>query len=355
MKENGKLIHLEEDFLDELASVWHVKQSRGLTREESNELLQLIQKHPRLATKLKEFDEQLEMFKQLPQSFVDEMMEQKSSFWTPRNIGWAASLAAVLVLGIFGVFQFTTKPDILEEVSPIMYASVDVPFTRALEDHSIVRLNKGAKLEVDYSDSRRLVRLLDGEAHFSVQKNPNRPFVVLVDGIEVEAVGTAFNVKRGDQINIIVTEGVVRVLPQYSVPHTALHPEAVEEVVVPPTPNFVSKGEVAEITKATELQDVFSIQVFQATTEAVQEELSWQESLLTLDGKTLSDIAESFEQRTGYYMVIVDPMIRDLEIGGRFPSDDVYSFLRILQTGYGIPWEEVDDRIIWVGQKPDLR
>jgi transmembrane sensor len=57
-----------------------------------------------------------------------------------------------------------------------------------------------------------------GEAHFFVEKDPQRPFVVNAAGIDVRAVGTAFNVRIDPAaVEVLVTEGRVRVDP--AVPH----------------------------------------------------------------------------------------------------------------------------------------
>src|SRR5690606_28492859 len=50
------------------------------------------------------------------------------------------------------------------------------------------------------------------EALFDVAKDPSRPFIVSVNGAEVRAVGTAFNIRlRADVVELTVTEGVAAV------------------------------------------------------------------------------------------------------------------------------------------------
>ena len=53
---------------------------------------------------------------------------------------------------------------------------------RTLADGSVVELNKGAEIAVDFSGAERHIRLLRGEAHFTVEPDPSRPFVVSVAG-----------------------------------------------------------------------------------------------------------------------------------------------------------------------------
>ncbi|MBI4626652.1 MAG: FecR domain-containing protein [Verrucomicrobia bacterium] len=54
--------------------------------------------------------------------------------------------------------------------------------------------------------------LARGKAHFTVAKNPSRPFVVSAGGGDVQAVGTVFNIRlRSEAIEVFVTEGKVQV------------------------------------------------------------------------------------------------------------------------------------------------
>jgi transmembrane sensor len=56
------------------------------------------------------------------------------------------------------------------------------------------------------------VDLAQGEAWFQVAKAPDRPFTVTAGRVRVQAVGTAFNVRRaGVGVDVVVTEGTVKV------------------------------------------------------------------------------------------------------------------------------------------------
>ncbi|MGH7956064.1 MAG: iron-containing alcohol dehydrogenase, partial [Opitutaceae bacterium] len=75
---------------------------------------------------------------------------------------------------------------------------------------SVVELNVDADILVDFSPVRRAVRLVRGEAHFTVATDAARPFVVSAGGVEVRAVGTGFAVHFAPQeIAVLVTEGQV--------------------------------------------------------------------------------------------------------------------------------------------------
>jgi transmembrane sensor len=84
----------------------------------------------------------------------------------------------------------------------------------SLADGSVVEMNTGSTLSVNFSKTQRLVRLDKGEAVFRVAKDSARPFVVTVGDREVRDLGTVYDVQRGDgQIFVTVTEGLVAVSP----------------------------------------------------------------------------------------------------------------------------------------------
>ena len=72
----------------------------------------------------------------------------------------------------------------------------DVP----LPDGSRIELDTATQVEVTYYRRRREVRLLDGQALFSVTADPARPFQVDVAPLRVTVVGTRFSVRHTPDI-----------------------------------------------------------------------------------------------------------------------------------------------------------
>ncbi|MBL4782901.1 MAG: FecR domain-containing protein [Porticoccaceae bacterium] len=84
-----------------------------------------------------------------------------------------------------------------------------------LSDGSVVTLSGDSQIAVTFSDQRRQVDLVQGQAFFSVVKDKSRPFFVDAGNASVRVVGTKFDVRRGPiAVNIAVLEGVVEVLQQ---------------------------------------------------------------------------------------------------------------------------------------------
>ena len=58
----------------------------------------------------------------------------------------------------------------------------------------MITLNTNSQIQVDYSEKQRNIRLLQGEAHFEVAKDRDKPFHVYAGNGRAQAVGTAFAV-----------------------------------------------------------------------------------------------------------------------------------------------------------------
>ena len=83
-----------------------------------------------------------------------------------------------------------------------------------LPDHSNVTLNQNSRLIFlkKMQGDKRLIKL-QGEGYFKVAKNPDKPFVIEVGKVNVEVLGTEFNLEenaRTGRVCIAVTEGKVR-------------------------------------------------------------------------------------------------------------------------------------------------
>jgi transmembrane sensor len=129
--------------------------------------------------------------------------------WMPPLAALAAGIAALALIPHWAA----------QRNAPIETASTGTFSTRTAEhkelllpDGSRVTLGARSKLAIELGARTRAVHLEEGEAFFSVRKDPTRPFVVhAMDGV-ITAVGTAFNVRAmADQISVAVREGVVRV------------------------------------------------------------------------------------------------------------------------------------------------
>src|SRR5690606_18639485 len=104
--------------------------------------------------------------------------------------------------------QFDAR--MLKSTNGVYITQVGEQRSVSLSDGSAILLNTNTQVRVDYRPDSRDVRLLQGEAEFTVAKDVERPFRVYAGNERVQAVGTAFTVYIQDnKIDVTVTEGQV--------------------------------------------------------------------------------------------------------------------------------------------------
>jgi len=191
-----------------------------------------------------------------------------------------------------------------------------------LEDGSHVTLDTGSRIEVAVRADERRIDLISGDAYFQVAKDPMRPFVVSVGRARVVAVGTQFYVERdGNGLIVLVTEGEIRLERPAKSP---------QEVVA---------GSEARV-------DSTELRMSHPTGMEVEEMLGWRNGYLLFRDTSLVEAVARFNRYTHRKMLIEDPSIAGIRIGGHFRLDDVQGFLWLLKSGFPINVDERVDRIV---------
>ncbi|HEU5080736.1 MAG TPA: FecR domain-containing protein [Opitutaceae bacterium] len=324
------------DKIETEAALWVVRIERGLTAAEQDDFLQWLTADPRHG---RELDRQSANWSRL-NGLADWRPEHSSQpnrdllapqpprhFWKRFNwtIGLAsAGLAAIICLGIFFYLQLKAPESFAS--APAEPAQIGKIERRTLDDGTIVELNRGAEVAVLYTARERKVRLEKGEAMFRVAKNPNRPFLVIVDDVQVRAVGTAFNVRRESRaVELIVTEGKVRV---------SSNAEAESRNADAETSPLVQAGEFALVPLKSALS---KISIAKISPAGVDEKLAWQSRLLDFTNARLSAVVEEFNRRNAPIRIVIDSAsLADTEVSASLRSDNIDSFIRLLEGGFGV-------------------
>jgi transmembrane sensor len=216
-------------------------------------------------------------------------------------------------------------------VSELRYVTTIDGYERvALEDGSLLELNSNSELSVHFTPAERQVRLVRGEAHFTIAKNPERPFSVQAGQVAVRAVGTAFNVRLADSsVEVLVTEGKVEVGQRSARPNKALTSNA-RDVSLDPPPVPLSAFERALITTTPGLFPLPPPVVEKVALESVRRALAWQEPRLVFVDTPLAEAVVQFNRRNQVQLVIEDEELGAIPIGGSFRPDNVDAFVRLL-------------------------
>ena len=207
-----------------------------------------------------------------------------------------------------------------------------------LSDGSVLDLNRGAHVVVQFTAAERRVLLVQGEAQFAVAKNPARPFVVRAGGVEVRAVGTAFNVKlAGPNLEVLVTEGTVHVSQQtVVVTPTSMAAGAAAGSAPSAAPVVLAALTAGQRTVISVATVIAPPVVVPASVPEIARLLDWQPRLLDFESTPLAEVVENFNRRNSLRLVLGDDGLRALPIVASIRSDNVEGFVRLLEGTMGV-------------------
>lgn len=255
-----------------------------------------------------------------------------------RRVAVAGAACLFLAVGA-GWWSGTLVPP--AAVPAVADAHVAAPERRALPDGSILELKPGAVVNVAYSPTERRVELARGEVHVSVAKNPARPFVVAVDGVEVRAVGTAFAVGRNiREVDVLVTEGRValtRPTPVESGAARGALPVEASSAVVAPEPVFLGLGDRTTVSLAAQATPAPGIET--TSPAEIARRLAWRIPRFEFAGASLARVVQMFNERGFARLEIEDRALDAVRISGVLRADNVEALLQLLASDHGIESE----------------
>jgi transmembrane sensor len=257
----------------------------------------------------------------------------------------SAAIAAVVIVSIAVGFFFLRSPSTSNDISPQLVYSTKVGEQKsiALADGSTVLMNTDSRIRVEYGTALREVHLLQGEAYFEVAHNRDRPFLVHAGTKIVRAVGTAFSVHvRERVVDVVVTEGAVEL-------SSVTNMNGRSSARTLNAPQVTKLAALTAGQSATFSQGVDSIQTIQAP--EVARSLSWREGVLSFSGEPLEQVVDEVSRYTPIKIVISDPAIRNISIGGYFKAGETDAMFEALETSFGVRVNHVNDRLVYLAAK----
>ncbi|WP_339516060.1 FecR family protein [Pseudomonas sp. RL_15y_Pfl2_60] len=185
-----------------------------------------------------------------------------------------------------------------------------------LDDGSLLNLNAGSSVDINFTASQRVLYLRQGELVVQVAPDPDRPFIVRSDQGSVRALGTRFLVHQEQQATrVLVLEHSVQLSLPNGVSQT-LH-----------------KGDAA-LLHARHIERLGSAEKHRA---------DWLQGQLSVIDEPLEAVIEALRSyRPG--LIRVDPEVRSIRVQGVYPLDDPERTLTALEetlpiriSHYG-PW-----------------
>jgi transmembrane sensor len=217
------------------------------------------------------------------------------------------ALAALASLASLGVVVTRPRPI---EIATRFGEMRRVPLT----DGSLASINTNSRVEVAMLRGHRRVAIEAGEVWFEVAHDKTRPFVVEAGDVRVEAVGTAFSVRRREHgADVLVTEGAVEA---WIVGHEADRRRISAGV----------KGFVADASPA--------IEIVRAPAD-IERALAWRRGELALNGESLEYAASELNRYNTRKLVIDGRALGREPLVGYFRTDQPENFGRAVATLLG--------------------
>ncbi len=241
--------------------------------------------------------------------------------------GIAASL--LLLMTVFTLYYFANN-------SVYYHTAYGETKTILLPDSSVVTLNANSSLHFteDWKASETREIWLEGEAFFEVRQislsgdnrsNMRLPFVVHSQNMDVEVLGTTFNVKdRESYSEVTLNTGKVSVTPK-------------------------QEQNTAPIAMLPGDQLLFSSIEHEWRIQQVNPEVptSWRNNELIFDEMKLEDIALILEETYGYKISIPQAEIRNYEFTGNIKTDEIEMLIPMLERSFGLNVDKNSNNIIF--------
>ncbi len=179
-----------------------------------------------------------------------------------------------------------------------------------LEDGTVVWLNAQSKLKYPskFSKKKRIVEI-EGEAFFDVAQKNNRPFIVNAHHVNLEVLGTQFNIHSYSELNyskMTLVEGSLKVTDNLNENNS---------VVLKPNEQVSYENGILSVSSISNTDN-----------------LLWREGIYSFDNEKLIDLIQKLELYYDIKIVVEDREIFDVKYTGKFRQrDGIDEILRILQ------------------------
>lgn len=239
----------------------------------------------------------------LPRPFVTEKRDGPS-----RLLAVAAFVVAIIAAG---------SAYVLSPVSEQTYST-------GLGGHKIISLADGSQIELNTDtilrakiDARqRKLWLVRGEAYFQVKHDAAHPFVVMMGPHRVTDLGTRFLIRRDkDRLEVALLEGHAL----FDTSDNNMKPASLD----------LRPGDHVTV-------DHGNVVLAKLSPEAQKNDLAWRRGLLVFDRTALADAAAEFNRYNREKIVIRDPAVAHMPIGGTFRADNINSFVGVAQDVLGL-------------------
>ena len=222
--------------------------------------------------------------------------------WSVRHYAGAAVAAASLCLAVLFVPAFFVRLEADYQTTTAESRTI------TLEDGSKVQLAAASALSTDFTNDRRNVTVLKGEAFFDVVPDKTRPFVVEAKNVTVQVLGTAFDVD--------LTDGVTQV---------ALAHGSVEASFRNAPPTRLVPGEMLIVDASGAIRK---------ETVSVEDIGGWRNGELYVVDATIGSVVEQIQRYHPAWLTMADKRLAEQRVTGFYDLRDPDRALEALVEPY---------------------
>lgn len=195
-----------------------------------------------------------------------------------------------------------------------------------LDDGTQVWVNADTKIkyQVNFDNTpTREVYLESGEAFFKVTKNPNKPFIVHKGDMQIEVLGTSFNVNTyKEEIHTTLVEGKVKI----GLKNTG------KELVLSPGQQARTNLQTTELSKHNVDPYLYS---------------AWKDGILIINNTSMEMLMEELGRLYDYQIVFENETLKKLHYDGSTDkSSDIKPLLDMIEKTTDVKFTIKDRRII---------
>lgn len=331
-----------QDALDLDAATWAARQRNGLSTEDRADLQAWLDADPRHAAALADMAATVEQVRRLPAGDVAALKRglpataptpsatvPNTRQRTRGRPGWRASLGpllapaavAVLVVALVGAGwtgweSWRSLPTFEQAFATERGQQIVATLPDDPARGSTVQLDTATRLEARLFRSRREVHLQEGQALFSVHADQDRPFHVWAGNLHITVVGTRFSVRHttagldAGHTVVSVEEGHVRVVRTARDGPTS---DAPVDLVAGQMLVGDDSGRIGPVTRLSPAAIA-----------------PWRSGRINFDNTPLAQALAEFERYRSTGLVIKDPAVAQLPVGGSYSLQQFGRFAEAL-------------------------
>lgn len=296
-------------FIRQQANDWVVKlETDSMTDGDEARFVEWMEQDERHGEAFYEAEQTWQLMQQVKQEQVAQV-EVKQSSWLLQSLMPIAATVLIVVSSMlwWQDLYFATMSD--------HYTKTGQRLEQRLSDGSELILNTDSAVDIQFSDNKRLVKVLSGEVYVTVAPDKTKPFVVQIGDMQVTALGTEFIVRKdnNEQPSVVVTEHSVKV-------------ESTESSQV----NLVlNQGYKVSLDENTEtLSKVQAVDIEQAQ--------SWRAGRYVFRDQSLQQVVDELSRYYDGKIVIRDKELQQQKVSGVLDLDDPRNSLNNLARSLAI-------------------